>query len=312
MPVNNIAAEVRLVARDAVDSERKAGRLSGQFEFQPQLGTRYGVVRRLLLGPKAALPCTPPPWGTLTAVKAASGEIAWQVPLGQIPWAPKTPDAARWGSIALGGPIVTAGGLVFTAGTLDAAIYAFDVATGRQLWKGTLPTSARSTPMTYLAPNGRQFVIVAAGGHGIPEGLPLGDYLVAFALPQGAQRATDGDAVAELKEMQVRLRQAILARQRDEYASMLAPEWRVTHIDGKVLTKTEVLDMVFGSQEPPFAEASQDEIEVRLFGDAAVVTGRSFFTLRSGSRIALRFTDFIVRRNDRWLVAASHATALRE
>jgi quinoprotein glucose dehydrogenase len=118
----------------------------------------------------------------LAAVKPSTGEVAWQVPFGQLSWA-KQPDAPKWGSIALGGPIVTAGGLVFAAGTLDAAIYAFDVATGRQLWKGTLPTSARATPMTYLGRDGRQYVVIAAGGHGIPEGLPLGDHLVAFALP---------------------------------------------------------------------------------------------------------------------------------
>jgi quinoprotein glucose dehydrogenase len=163
MPVNNLAAEVRLIARDTVEAERKAGRLSGEFEYHPQRGTPYGVVRRFLLGPKTHLPCTPPPWGTLTAVKAATGEIAWQVPLGQLAWAEKMPDAPQWGSIALGGPIATAGGLVFTAGTLEAAIYAFDVKTGKQLWKGTLPTSARATPMTYRARDGRQYLVVARG-----------------------------------------------------------------------------------------------------------------------------------------------------
>jgi quinoprotein glucose dehydrogenase len=184
VPVNNMAAEVRLIARGSVETERKAGRLSGQFEFHPQRGTPYGVVRRFLLGPKTGLPCTPPPWGTLAAIKAATGEVAWQVPLGQLSWAGKYPDAPKWGSIALGGPVVTAGGLVFTAGTLDAAIYAFDVATGKQLWRGTLPTSARAVPMTYLGRDGRQYVVVSAGGHGIPEGLPLGDHVVAFALPR--------------------------------------------------------------------------------------------------------------------------------
>ena len=184
MPVNNLAAEVRLVAREQVDAERKAGRLSGQFEFHPQRGTPYGVVRRFLLGPKTGLPCTPPPWGTLAAIKATSGEIAWRVPLGRLPWAEKMPEADRWGSIALGGPIVTAGGLVFAAGTLDGAIYAFDVASGRQLWRGTLPTSARATPMTYRGRDGRQYVVVSAGGHGVPEGLPIGDHVVAFALPR--------------------------------------------------------------------------------------------------------------------------------
>ena len=92
---------------------------SGDFEYAPQRGTPYGMVRRLLLGPKTHLPCTPPPWGTLAAVKAATGEIAWQVPLGQFAGTEKVPDAAQWGSIALGGPIATAGGLVFTAGTLE-------------------------------------------------------------------------------------------------------------------------------------------------------------------------------------------------
>ncbi len=183
MPVNNLAAEVRLIPRDAVDTERQSGRLSGDFEYHPQLGTRYGVVRRFLLGPKTHLPCTPPPWGTLTAVRASTGEIAWQVPLGQFPGTEKMPELQTSGSIALGGPIATAGGLVFTAGTLEAAIYAFDARTGERLWTGSLPTSARSTPMTYLGRDGRQYVVISAGGHGAPIGPPLGDYLVAFALP---------------------------------------------------------------------------------------------------------------------------------
>jgi quinoprotein glucose dehydrogenase len=183
MPVNNIASEVRLIPRTELDEQRNGGRLASDFELHLQRGTPYALVRRLLLGPKALLPCTPPPWGTLTAVRAATGAIAWQVPLGKFPGTESAPDAAQWGSIVLGGPIVTAGGLVFTAGTLEAAIYAFDVQTGRQLWTGQLPTSARSTPMTYRAPNGRQFIVISAGGHGVPFGPPLGDYVVAFALP---------------------------------------------------------------------------------------------------------------------------------
>jgi quinoprotein glucose dehydrogenase len=192
MPVNNLAAEVRLIPRDTVDTERKAGRFSGDFEYAPQRGTPYALVRRLLLGPKAHLPCTPPPWGTLAAIRAATGEIAWQVPLGQFPGTEKATEAGKGGSIALGGPIATAGGLVFTAGTLEAAIYAFDVQTGQQLWKGTLPTSARSTPMTYLGRDGRQYVVISAGGHGISIGPPLGDYVVAFALPAEAKRKAEG------------------------------------------------------------------------------------------------------------------------
>jgi quinoprotein glucose dehydrogenase len=69
------------------------------------------------------------------------------------------------------------------AGVLDPAIYAYDVETGKQLWRGELPTSARATPMTYRGPDGRQYVVIAAGGHGIKGMGALGDYLVAFALP---------------------------------------------------------------------------------------------------------------------------------
>jgi quinoprotein glucose dehydrogenase len=183
-PVNNLAAEVRLIARADEDTERKAGRLSGEFEYHPQRGTPYGVVRRLLLAPKTRLPCTPPPWGTLAAITAATGQVAWQVPLGQLPGTEKIPEAASGGSIALGGPFVTAGGLVFVAGTLEPAIYAHDVRSGKLLWKGQLPTSARATPMTYRGADGRQYVVISAGGHGVPIGPPLGDYLIAFALPR--------------------------------------------------------------------------------------------------------------------------------
>ena len=130
MPVNNLAAEVRLVARDRVEAERQAGRLSGEFEYHPQPATRYGMVRRFLLAPGTHLPCTPPPWGTLAAIKPSTGEIAWQVPLGQFPGTRTIPGLEKTGSIALGGPIATAGGVIFTAGTLEPAIYAYDARTG--------------------------------------------------------------------------------------------------------------------------------------------------------------------------------------
>lgn len=81
---------------------------------------------------------------------------------------------------------------MFTAGTFEAAIYAFDVLTGKQLWKGSLPTSARSTPMTYLGRDGRQYVVISAGGHGTPLGPALGDSVVAFALPAGMKRKPEG------------------------------------------------------------------------------------------------------------------------
>jgi quinoprotein glucose dehydrogenase len=183
MPVNNFVAEVRLVARADFDREEAAaGRdLSGGWEFARQLGTPYGMARRFLRSP-AGIPCTPPPFGTLNAIDSDTAEVRWSVPLGQIPSLGGTPPAPpEWGSISLGGPIIMAGGLVFVAGTLDPAIRAYDVKTGKELWKADLPTSARSTPMTFRGPNGKQFVLISAGGHGIPGGPPLADYLIAFS-----------------------------------------------------------------------------------------------------------------------------------
>jgi quinoprotein glucose dehydrogenase len=96
---------------------------------------------------------------------------------------------ADWGSINLGGPVITAGGLVFMAGTLDQSIRAFDVETGKELWRGELPAGGKATPMTYrLSDGGRQYLVVAAGGGSV---WGAGDYVVAFALPDSA-RGTKG------------------------------------------------------------------------------------------------------------------------
>ncbi len=179
LPQNHLAAEVRLIRRADYQGMRaeRGRRLDGDWEFATQRGTPFGAMRRLLVSPKR-LPCTAPPWGTLLAIDTSSGDKAWEVPLGQM----SADLPKKFGSISLGGPIVTAGGVVFIAGTLDPALYAFDVQTGKELWKGVLPTSARATPMTYQGQDGKQYVIVAAGGHQIPGLQPLGDYLVAFAL----------------------------------------------------------------------------------------------------------------------------------
>jgi quinoprotein glucose dehydrogenase len=183
IPTNNLAAQVRLIPRADFDKEEEAnGRdLSGGWEFARQRGTPFGMARRFLRAP-GGWPCTPPPWGTLNAVDADTGALKWSVPLGRLPrMGPAEPPPAEYGSIALGGPIVTAGGLVFMAGTVDSALRAFDVATGKELWKADLPTSARSVPMTYRGPDGKQYLVIAAGGHGLPIA-PLGDSVIAFVL----------------------------------------------------------------------------------------------------------------------------------
>jgi quinoprotein glucose dehydrogenase len=112
------------------------------------------------------------------------GKIRWQVPLGSMQdFGGKQPPVPP-GSISLGGPIATAGGLVFIAGTFDPFLRAFDVETGKELWKAQLPNSGHATPMTYrLAANGKQYVVIAAGGHPKITEESLGDALVAFTLP---------------------------------------------------------------------------------------------------------------------------------
>ncbi|MED5261677.1 MAG: pyrroloquinoline quinone-dependent dehydrogenase [Myxococcota bacterium] len=153
--------------------------------FEEQGGTPYGVARSPLLSPLGA-PCNPPPWGTLVAVDIASGEIRWDVPFGTsegmapFPVWMLTPD----GVPNLGGPVTTASGLTFIGAATDPYLRAFETATGEELWRGRLPTAAQATPLTYRTRSGgRQFVVVAAGGHGL-LGVPVGDSVVAFALPE--------------------------------------------------------------------------------------------------------------------------------
>jgi len=176
VPVNTVPAMVQLFPAEGFngDSMRREDAQRGliDFEYTRMRGTPYVMRRRLILGP-TGLPCTPPPFGSLVAVNLNTGGIAWNVPLGTMGESPGL------GSPNLGGPIVTAGGLVFIGATLERAFRAFDMETGRELWKAPLPAGARATPMTYEA-GGRQFVVIAAGGGG-PFG--AGDAIVAFALP---------------------------------------------------------------------------------------------------------------------------------
>jgi quinoprotein glucose dehydrogenase len=140
------------------------------------------MSRRALVSPNR-LPCNPPPWGSLVGVDLAKGTIRWKVPLGTIADLVKDPAHVVQGTPNLGGPIITAGGLVFVAAAMDDYLRAFDVETGAELWKGRLPAGGQAMPMTYrLRPDGKQFVVIAAGGHG-KLGTKLGDSIVAFTLP---------------------------------------------------------------------------------------------------------------------------------
>jgi quinoprotein glucose dehydrogenase len=122
-------------------------------------------------------PAITPPWGTLTAIDLNRATIAWQVPLGEMPGSGLT----NTGSENYGGPVVTASGLLFIGATVyDKKFRAFDARTGRVLWETTLPAAGNATPAVYEV-NGKQFIVIAAGGG--KWGAPSGGSYVAFALP---------------------------------------------------------------------------------------------------------------------------------
>jgi len=182
--VNHLPMVVTLISRDTLEQQMKSGDYPHS-EFARQLGTPYGMRREVLLSPWG-LPCTAPPWGTLVSVDLRRNRIAWQVPLGSTeglaPWFVPTRE---FGTPNMGGPIATAGDLVFVSAGLDSYFRAFDLETGRVLWKYRLPAGGQATPMTYRAgADQRQFVVIAAGGHGA-LGTPRGDYVMAFALSAG-------------------------------------------------------------------------------------------------------------------------------
>jgi len=130
------------------------------------------------------MPCTAPPWGTLVSVDLRRDRIVWQVPLGSTegrgPWFAPT---RAFGVPNMGGPIATAGDLIFVAAAEDNYLRAFDMETGRELWKYRLPAGGQATPMTYRAGRDqRQYVIIAAGGNG-KLNTTRGDFVIAFGLP---------------------------------------------------------------------------------------------------------------------------------
>ena len=186
IPVNRLVAVVQLFPRAEYDSVRarmrRGERLDGDWEYAPMLGTPYGMRRRILTGP-SGLPCTPPPFGSLVAISLETGRKLWEVPLGTVRGLAPAEVAAALpnggGSPNLGGAIVTAGGLVFIGAAADRSLRAFDIETGRELWRADLPAGAKATPMTYRIGE-RQYVSVAAGGGGI---WGKGDAIVTFAVP---------------------------------------------------------------------------------------------------------------------------------
>ncbi len=148
----------------------------------PQANGEWGMVSGRFVDRKTGLYCQNPPWGQLTAVNVNTGDIAWQVRLGISDHLPE--GKKDTGRPSNGGPIVTASGLTFIAGTDDQRFRAFDSRTGKELWTYHLDYSAHATPITYKGKDGRQYVAVVATGGSYLASPAGGDSLMVFALPK--------------------------------------------------------------------------------------------------------------------------------
>ncbi|HTS11298.1 MAG TPA: nucleoside hydrolase [Candidatus Limnocylindrales bacterium] len=188
-------AQVAALTDFLTSGESKA--MSGGLPEPPRMNYRFTGYRRFV--EPDGYPAISPPWGTLSAINLNTGEFEWKVNLGEFPELAAR-GVADTGSENYGGPIVTAGGLVFIGATdFDRKFRAFDKTTGKLLWETTLPFAGNATPATYEA-NGRQFVVIAAGGGKDPKSATGGVY-VAFALPNevGAAGGTADDPPATIE-----------------------------------------------------------------------------------------------------------------
>jgi len=177
---NSFATVVFLYPQDQLPQIQQ--RYKGH-EIAPETGSPFALRREWLMLPNN-VPANKPPWGMLHAIDLKTGELRWEVPLGQLPGYRDIPESKDWGAPNLGGSFATSTGLVFIAATEDPAIRAFDSATGKILWQQELPAGGQAAPMfVHSAKTGRDFVVQCAGGHhGL--GSKEGDSVVAFTLPR--------------------------------------------------------------------------------------------------------------------------------
>lgn len=165
----------------AAEVEGGPGRKSETEGVQPNKGAPYGVILEALLSPMG-LPCQAPAWGYVAAVDLTTHKTIWMHKNGTVRDSSPVPLPLTMGVPSLGGTFITASGVSFLSATLDQYLRAYDVRNGKQLWEGRLPAGAQTTPMTYTGKDGKQYVLVVAGGHG-SLGTKQGDYVMAFKLP---------------------------------------------------------------------------------------------------------------------------------
>ena len=182
----NLASTIKMIPREecgrAINELASDDVQGGMSAIEQNLGTPYCTLRAYGLLSPLGVPCNSPPWGHLTGLDLDTGDHLWRVPLGTSRDLAPFPFHRIKGAPNVGGPMVTGSGLTFIAATSDYYLRAFNSETGDELAKFRLPTGGHATPMTYTTAAGRQFVVIAAGGHWA-MGSPAGDYLVAFSLP---------------------------------------------------------------------------------------------------------------------------------
>jgi quinoprotein glucose dehydrogenase len=181
-PFNSLSDEqVRAVVRYLTkapqqEQEQKPGTRGHEEDDMP-----YKTIAFRRFTDPEGYPATAPPWGTLSAIDLNTGQYLWKIPFGEYPEL-LAKGMANTGSDNYGGPVVTSGGLVFIGATVfDQKFHAYDKATGKLLWETELPFAGLATPSTYMV-NGKQYVVIAAGG-GQSSTKPSGGVYVAFALP---------------------------------------------------------------------------------------------------------------------------------
>lgn len=193
---NHLPFVGRLIPRDRAagkgpikqwDGQGTPPHYGGQNPYKPQYGKPYAVSLHPFMSPIKA-PCIAPPWATLSQVDLAKRKVEWTVPLGDTrhtaPFGFKHDLPLPTGVFSLGSGVVTKGGVVFISGTADQMLRAYDENTGEVLWQVELPAGAQSTPSIYEGEDGREYIVITAGGHE-PMGTKYGDYTIAYALPQG-------------------------------------------------------------------------------------------------------------------------------
>ena len=165
----------------ATPSTARASRGMSAPMFSDRAPTPYRFTGYVKFLDPDGYPAVKPPWGTLNAIDLDRGEIRWQVPLGTYPKL-EAQGVPPTGTFNIGGPLVTAGGLVFIGAAMDERFHAFDKSTGRLIWEYQLEAGGYATPATYSV-NGRQYIVIAAGGGGKP-GTKSGNAYYCFALPE--------------------------------------------------------------------------------------------------------------------------------